>query len=45
MLDQNYEYICYGTRVRVEQVRLAEVDTNDYISIHYIEDSLEDQYG
>lgn len=42
MLDQNYEYICYGTRVRVEQVRLAEVDINDYISIHYIEDSLED---
>lgn len=42
MLDKDYEYICYGTRVRVEQVRLDMVDINKYTFIHYIEDSLED---
>lgn len=42
MLNQDYEYICYGTRVRIEQVRLEKVLNNEYTYIHYIEDSLED---
>lgn len=42
MLNQDYEYICYGTRVRIEQVRLEEVLNNKYTYIHYVEDSLED---
>lgn len=41
MLDDNYEYICYGTRVRV--VDVVNADKDNLTSIRYIKTTLDDK--
>ena len=41
LMDDNYNYLCYGTRVKVVDVK-ERSEVKDPVSVRYVEASLED---